>query len=148
MDPLTGRPIQMGWEFTTELNLSGQFRFIDDPDCQFGTGYVWTRTRTQSDGLEPLQTLHSEHITENMSESVTECISEVVSERLSKCVSVSMAERVLAHFRECHCWFVRVSMSESMSESVSEIVYQNFSVAEQVAWQECQPQYWLNVSRY
>jgi len=35
----------------------GQFGFIDDPDCQFGNGSVWTRTRTQSDGLEPLITL-------------------------------------------------------------------------------------------
>jgi len=37
---------------------SGQFGFIDDPDRQFGNGSVWTRTRTQSDGPEPLLTLH------------------------------------------------------------------------------------------
>jgi len=36
---------------------SGQFGFMDDPDCQFGNGTVWTRTRTRSDGPEPLLTL-------------------------------------------------------------------------------------------
>ena len=36
---------------------SGQFGFIDDPDRQFGNGSVWTRTRTRSDGPEPLLTL-------------------------------------------------------------------------------------------
>jgi hypothetical protein len=33
----------------------GQFALIDDPNCQFGNGSVWTRT--QSDGPEPLLTL-------------------------------------------------------------------------------------------
>jgi len=56
-DPLTTRPIQTGWEFTMELYPSGQFGFIDDPDRQFGNGSVWTRTRTWSDGPEPLLTL-------------------------------------------------------------------------------------------
>jgi len=36
---------------------SGQFGFIDDPERQFGNGSVWTRTRTRSDGPEPLLTL-------------------------------------------------------------------------------------------
>jgi len=36
---------------------SGQCGFIDDPDRQFGNGSVWTRTRTRSDGPEPLLTL-------------------------------------------------------------------------------------------
>ena len=61
MDPLgdllTTRPIQMGWEFTMEAYPSRQFGFIDDPDRQFGNGAVWTRTRTWSDGPEPLLTL-------------------------------------------------------------------------------------------
>jgi len=56
-DRLTTRPIQTGWEFTTEPYPSGQFGFIDDPDRQFGNGSVWTRTRTRSDGPEPLLTL-------------------------------------------------------------------------------------------
>jgi hypothetical protein len=56
-DPLPTRPIEMGWEFTTELYPSGQFRFIDDPDRQFGNDSVWTRTRTRSDCPEPLLTL-------------------------------------------------------------------------------------------
>ena len=56
-NPLTARPIQTGWEFTMEPYPSGQFRFIDDPDRQFGNGSVWTRTRTRSDGPEPLLTL-------------------------------------------------------------------------------------------
>jgi len=36
---------------------SGQFGFSDDPDRQFGNGWVWTRTRTRSDGPEPFVTL-------------------------------------------------------------------------------------------
>ena len=40
-----------------EPYLSGQFGFIDEPDRQFGNGSVWTRTRTRSDGPEPLLTL-------------------------------------------------------------------------------------------
>jgi len=56
-DPLTTRPIQMGWEFTMEPYPSGQFAFIDDPDRQYGKGSVWTRTQTQSEGPEPLLTL-------------------------------------------------------------------------------------------
>jgi len=56
-DPLTTSPIQTGWEFTMEPYLSGQFGFIDDPDRQFGNGLVWTRTRTRSDGPEPLLTV-------------------------------------------------------------------------------------------
>jgi len=57
-DQLTTRPIQKGWEFTVKLYPSGQFGFIDDPDRQFGNGSVWTRTRTRSDGMKPLLTLH------------------------------------------------------------------------------------------
>ena len=34
-----------------------QFGFIENPDRQFGNGLVWTRTRTRSDGPEPLLTL-------------------------------------------------------------------------------------------
>ena len=56
-DPLTTHPIQMGWESTTEPYPSGQFGFIDDPDRQFGNGWVWTQTQTRSDGPEPLLTL-------------------------------------------------------------------------------------------
>jgi hypothetical protein len=56
-DPLTTGPFQTGWEFTTELYPSGQFGFIDNPDRQFGNCSVSTRTRTRSDGLEPLLTL-------------------------------------------------------------------------------------------
>jgi hypothetical protein len=56
-DPLTTRPIQMGWDIIMEPYLSGQFGFIDDPDRQFVDGSVWTRTGTGSDGPEPLLTL-------------------------------------------------------------------------------------------
>ena len=56
-DPLTTRPIQMGGEFTMEPYPSGQFRFLDNPDLQFGNGSVWTQTWTRSDGPEPLITL-------------------------------------------------------------------------------------------
>jgi len=56
-DPLTTRTIQTGWEFTTELYPSGQFGCIDDLDCQFGNGLVWTRTWTWSEHPERLLTL-------------------------------------------------------------------------------------------
>jgi hypothetical protein len=56
-DPLTTRPIQTGWELTMEQCLTGQFVFIDDPDCHFGNCSVLTRTCTRSDGPEPLLTL-------------------------------------------------------------------------------------------
>jgi hypothetical protein len=36
---------------------SGHFGFIDDQDHQFGNGSVWTRSRTRSNGPEPLLTL-------------------------------------------------------------------------------------------
>jgi len=56
-DPLTTLPLQTGSEFTMEPYPSRQLGFIDDPDRQFGNGSVWTWTRTQSDGPEPLLTL-------------------------------------------------------------------------------------------
>jgi len=56
-DPLTTCPIQTGWGFTKAPYPSRQFRFIYNPDRQFGNGSVWTRTRTQSDGPELLLTL-------------------------------------------------------------------------------------------
>jgi hypothetical protein len=56
-DPLTTRPIQTGCEFPMEPYRGGQFGFIDYPDRQFGNGSIWTRTRTRSDGPEPLLTL-------------------------------------------------------------------------------------------
>jgi len=59
-NPLTTRPIQTGWEFSMELYRSGLFGFIDDLDRQFGNGSVWFRTRTRSDGPEPLLTLSME----------------------------------------------------------------------------------------
>jgi hypothetical protein len=57
-DPLTTLPIQTGWKFTMEPYPRGLFGFIDDPDRQFGNCSVWTRTRTRSDGAEPLLTLN------------------------------------------------------------------------------------------
>jgi len=50
-------PIEMGWEFTIEPYPSWRFGFIDHRDCWFGSGSVWTRTRTRSDGPELLLTL-------------------------------------------------------------------------------------------
>jgi len=55
-DPLTTRPIQMGWEFTIEPYPSQRFGFIDNPNRRFGSALGWTRTRTRSDGPEPLPT--------------------------------------------------------------------------------------------
>jgi len=56
-DPLTTRPIQLGWEYTIDLYPSWRFGFIDNLDCQFGSGSGLTRIQTQSDGPEPLLTL-------------------------------------------------------------------------------------------
>ena len=56
-NPLTIRPIQTGWEFTMQPDLSRQFRFIDDLDHRFDNGSVWTRSRIRSDGPGPLLTL-------------------------------------------------------------------------------------------
>jgi len=56
-DPLTTRPIQTGWGFTIEPYPSWLFRFIDNPDHQFGNSSVWTRTRTRIDSPEPSPTL-------------------------------------------------------------------------------------------
>jgi hypothetical protein len=66
MDPLgdllTTRPILTGWEFTLKPCPSEQFRFIDDPDRQFGNGSFWTQTQTRSDGAEPLLTLTTDDL--------------------------------------------------------------------------------------
>jgi len=53
----TTHPIQTGWEFTIEPYPSWWFGFIDNSDDQFGSGSVWTGTRTQSDGPEQLVTI-------------------------------------------------------------------------------------------
>ena len=56
-DPLTTRPIQTGWEICIEPYPNRRFGCVDNPDRQFGNGSVLTRTRTRSDGPEPLLTL-------------------------------------------------------------------------------------------
>jgi hypothetical protein len=56
-DPLTTCSNQTGWQFTSELYPSRQFRIIDNPDRQFCNNLIWTCTRTQSEGPEPLLTL-------------------------------------------------------------------------------------------
>jgi len=61
-NPLGTRPIQTGREMSMELYPNRQFGFIDDPDRQSGSGSVPTRTRTRSDGPDPLLTLHGFHI--------------------------------------------------------------------------------------
>jgi len=50
-------PIQTGREMSMERYLNQQFGLIDNLDRQSGTGSVPTRTRTRSDGPEPLLTL-------------------------------------------------------------------------------------------
>jgi hypothetical protein len=56
-DPLKTCPIETGREMSIEPYPNRQFGFIDNPDPQFHLGSVPTRTRTQSDGPEPLLTL-------------------------------------------------------------------------------------------
>ena len=61
MDPLENqlrtRPIEMGTEMVIKPYPNQQFRFIGNPDRQFGDGLVPTWTRTRSDRPEPLLTL-------------------------------------------------------------------------------------------
>jgi hypothetical protein len=56
-DLLTTHPIQTHWEFTIKPYTSWWFGWIDNPDCQFGNGSVWTWTWTRSHDPEPLLTL-------------------------------------------------------------------------------------------
>ena len=58
-NPLSTHQIQTGRVFSKEPYPNGRFGFIDNPDRQFGAGVVPTRTRTRSDGPEPLLTLIS-----------------------------------------------------------------------------------------
>jgi len=54
---LSTRPIQTGRVYSVESYLNGRFGFIDNPDRQLGAASIPTRTRTRSDGPEPLLTL-------------------------------------------------------------------------------------------
>jgi len=56
-NPLSTRPIETGREFSIEPYPNGRFRFIDNPDRQYGASSVLARTRTRSDGPELLLTL-------------------------------------------------------------------------------------------
>jgi hypothetical protein len=56
-DPLTTRPIQMGWLFTIELYADCHFELFDNPDRRCANGSVCTKTWTGCDGPEPLLTL-------------------------------------------------------------------------------------------
>jgi hypothetical protein len=60
MDPLYNpqgtRLIPIGREMSIEPYPNRQFGCIDDPDGQSGYGSVPTRTRTRSDGPDPLLT--------------------------------------------------------------------------------------------
>lgn len=54
---VTTRPIQKGCKLTIKPYSSGRFRIIDDWYRQFGNNSVWTLTRTQPAGPEPLLTV-------------------------------------------------------------------------------------------
>jgi len=56
-DPRTIRPMQAGWEFTIQPNLSLELRFINNLDSQFASSSVGTRTQTWCDGSDLLGTL-------------------------------------------------------------------------------------------
>jgi len=59
--------IQTGREMSMEPCPNRQFRFIDHPDRQSGSGLVPTRTRTRSDGPDPLLTLVDAHFATGVS---------------------------------------------------------------------------------
>jgi len=61
-DRLTTRRIQSGCKFIIEPYPSRQFGFLDNPDHQFGNGLGSTRTRTRSDGPDPLLTQVTEKL--------------------------------------------------------------------------------------
>lgn len=56
MDPVTTRAIQIGWEIAIQLYPCWWFRFIDTPNCAFGSSSVWTWARTRRDDPELLLT--------------------------------------------------------------------------------------------
>jgi hypothetical protein len=56
-NPLRTRAIQTGTEESMEMYPDRQVGFIGNPDRQSGSGSVPTRTRTRSDGPDPLLTL-------------------------------------------------------------------------------------------
>jgi len=56
-NPLITLWIGTGCEIYIELNLNWQFGWVDDTDLQFRANLFMTRTRTRSDGPEPLVTL-------------------------------------------------------------------------------------------
>jgi len=56
-NPLGTHPIQPSREFSKEPYPNGWFRFIDNPDCQFGVSSVQTHNRTWRESPEPLRTL-------------------------------------------------------------------------------------------
>jgi len=62
-NPLSTHPIPPGSQFSKEPYPSAWFGFIENPDLQFGSGSFPTRTRTGSDGPEPLLTLDLSGIT-------------------------------------------------------------------------------------
>jgi len=56
-NPLKTSPTQAGREMSMELYPNRHFGLSDNPDRQSGSGSVPTRTRTRSDGPDPLLTL-------------------------------------------------------------------------------------------
>ena len=92
-DPLITRPIRTGWEFAIEPYPNWRFGFIDDPDRQFGNGSGWTRTRTRTDGPEPLLTL----VTQDRKQKSLTLGWPSFSEWGSACVAVSCAYKGCPH---------------------------------------------------
>jgi len=56
-DQLTTHPIETGWDISIEAYLSRHFGCTGNRDNECGNGSVVTRTRTESDSLEPLPKL-------------------------------------------------------------------------------------------
>jgi len=56
-NPLTTRPSQTARKYTVEPYPSWRVTYIHHRDCQFGNGLVSTRSRTRSDGPEPVLTI-------------------------------------------------------------------------------------------
>jgi len=86
MDPLYNtlgtHPIQTGREMSIEPYPNRQFGFIENPDGQSGSGSVPTRTRTRSDGPDPLLTLDR---TLNLT---TLCWSQIYSDLQLSCFAI------------------------------------------------------------
>jgi len=116
-DPLTTCPVQTGWEFIIDPYRSWRYRFIDNQDSQFGNGSGWTRTRTRSDGPEPLLTLCSSNTAAETIERIVALCNQLLRDLINAVLSID----TLIVVRLCHGW-VRTSWVDPSANHAVDIV--------------------------